>query len=264
MAMGTNIEWCDATFNPWIGCTKVSEGCKHCYAEALMDHRYGKARWGPTGTRVRTSAHNWNEPVRWNRQAAKVGVRKRVFCASLADVFEDRKELQAWRRDLVILMENTPNLQWLLLTKRPENIMSMLGNCTSMTPESWLGAMADRVWLGTSVENQEQADKRIPLLMTVPAAVRFLSMEPLIGPVTSGIAGVQWVIVGGESGKGARPMAAEWAMSIRDNCTKDAIPFFFKQGSAANWTDYKTFATFGDLAVRQLPEPALAGDQRSA
>lgn len=260
----SKIEWTDHTFNPWLGCTKVSDGCKNCYAETLMDHRYRKVKWGPTGTRQRTSETNWRKPLQWNRQAQAQGVRYRVFCASLADVFENNPQLLDWRQDLFNLIDQTPNLDWLLLTKRPQHVFDFV-------PGRWLAGLPTNVWLGTSVENQEQADKRVPELMKIPVGVRFLSMEPLLGPVdlwgaryknpsggltgaiTSWGCGINWVIVGGESGKSARLMQAEWVQAIKRDCEGASVPFFFKQGSAANWPDYKNFDSFGELAVRQLP-----------
>lgn len=250
MGENSKIEWTDHTFNPWIGCQKVSPGCQHCYAEQLMDKRYGRVQWGPTGTRVRTSDANWRKPAQWDRQAAADGVRRKVFCASLADVFEDRSELIEWRAELFAIIERTPNLDWLLLTKRPENVMEML-------PTKWRNQIPDNIWLGTSVENQEQADKRIPHLLKVPARIRFLSMEPLLGPVDlclvedvdgfeqaydvlrgvvslngqahSPISSIRWVIVGGESGPHARPMHPDWVRSIVGQCQSADVPFFFKQ-----------------------------------
>lgn len=266
----SKIEWTDHTFNPWMGCQKVSDGCKNCYAETLMDHRYGKVKWGPTGTRQRTSEANWRKPLQWNKQAKALGIRHRVFCASLADVFEDNPQLIDWRIELFRLIEQTPNLDWLLLTKRPENVNRMIEACT-WASDACMWLSINEPWIGTSVENQEQADKRIPELMAIPAKVKFLSMEPLLGPVdlwganyrnpsggltgaiTSWGNGVNWVIAGGESGKGARPMQTEWVQAIKRDCAAANVPFFFKQGSAANWPDYKNFATFGDLAVRQFP-----------
>lgn len=245
----SNIEWTDHTFNPWMGCAKVSDGCKNCYAETLMDKRYGKVKWGPQGQRVRTSAANWKKPLKWNREAAAAGKRARVFCASLADVFEDKPdqpEMDEWREDLFDLIELTPNLDWLLLTKRPENVMKMLPR--EWQPYSDWGGMVRNVWIGTSVENQEQADTRIPALLTIPAAVRFLSMEPLLGKVELSMIdgvfydggmpfpwqrleepGINWVIVGGESGPNARPMHPDWARKIQVECQLAGVPFLFKQ-----------------------------------
>lgn len=179
----SKIEWTDHTFNPWIGCTKVSDGCKHCYAETLMDKRYNKVKWGPQGTHVRTSAENWKQPKQWNRQAEKEGKRAKVFCASLADVFEDRPELAEWRRDLLELIINTPHLDWLLLTKRPENVTRMIERVTGFSDSEMWFFTATNVWIGTSIENQETADERIPELLKIPAKFKFLSCEPLLGPI---------------------------------------------------------------------------------
>lgn len=276
MAENSKIEWTDHTFNPWIGCTKVSDGCKHCYAETLMDKRMGKVQWGPEGTRVRTSAANWKKPLAWNKQrweeCADCGwrgphsdthdfcptcdgenlkpTRQRVFCASLADVFEGRPELVEWRNDLFTLIDKTPNLDWLLLTKRPENVNDMIYEIGHWTLDEF-----DNVWMGTSVENQQTADERIPHLLQIPARVRFLSMEPLLGPVDiseylpfgyyvpqsqltnylddgsrwANENSIHWVIVGGESGSGARPMHPDWARSLRDQCQEAGVAFHFKQ-----------------------------------
>ena len=239
MGETTGISWCDHTFNPYIGCTKVSPGCQHCYAETLMDKRWGKVQWGPLGERKRTSEANWRQPLQWQRKAAadSVNPRRRVFCSSLADVFEDRRAdcggdlLDIWRSDLWQLIAQTPNLDWLLLTKRPQNIVDM-------TPVSWrtAGRWPHNVWIGTSVENQEYADKRIPALLKVGVNQNFLSIEPLLGPVdlSQWIDALQWVIVGGESGHSARPMQAEWVRSLRDQCVAAGVPFFFKQIGGVN------------------------------
>lgn len=261
------------TFNPWIGCTRVSPGCQHCYAETMMDKRYGKVEWGPQGQRIRTSAAYWKQPLKWNRQAAAEGVRRRVFCASLADVFEDKPdqpELAEWRRDLFNLISETSNLDWLLLTKRPENVMQHLINAgRGFQPlPTW-------VWLGVSVESQEYADKRIPELLKIPAAVRFLSVEPLLGPANlsqwlsrtgsqdyftgfydGDVVGVDWVIVGGESGPGARPMRLEWVRDIVRQCQDAGVPPFVKQlGSkpAGEWgqVNHPFFAGHWQLADRK-------------
>lgn len=193
MAENSKIEWTDHTFNPWIGCTKVSDGCKHCYAETLMDKRMSKVQWGPEGTRVRTSAANWKKPLQWNKQAAAEGRRYKVFCASLADVFEDRPELVEWRRDLLNLILATPNLDWLLLTKRPQNIKPMLQAMPVLKRDNvWDHLWPEyfpNVWIGTSDEgNQHQ---RLDELRRIPAAVRFVSMEPLIAdPGTVNLDGI--------------------------------------------------------------------------
>ena len=254
----TKIEWCDMTFNPWIGCTKISAGCQNCYALDLMETRYQRVKWGPQGTRQRTSDANWRKPLAWNRKAEQEGRRYRVFCASLADVFEDRPELAPWRADLLQMIIKTPHLDWLLLTKRPENVNRMIEQATGFSDsEMWFHA-AQNVWIGTSVENQAAADERIPHLLSIPARVRFLSCEPLLGSVDIGHAipcgyycdpvgpdgyghhdhpfwtpqiasPIDWVIVGGESGHNARHMDEDWVRSLRDQCVSAGVAFFYKQ-----------------------------------
>lgn len=256
MGVNTNIEWCDATFNPWRGCTKVSAGCTNCYAETLSHRNPGTLGiWGDKGTRVVASEAMWRQPLKWDREASDSGVRRRVFCASLADVFEDRDELTEHRARLWQTILYTPSLDWLLLTKRPENVIPALKKVWDHQKTRSLhdGCLSDwidgtrppaNVWLGTSVENQEAADARVPRLLDTPAAVRFLSMEPLLGPVdlnrkelicetwrkglTIGTY-LDWVIVGGESGPKARPMNRAWVRDIRDQCQETGVAFHFKQ-----------------------------------
>lgn len=286
MGKNSRISWTDHTFNPWMGCTKVSPGCKNCYAERDMDHRFGRVKWGPQGVRIRTSAANWRKPLAWNRQAEKEDRRFRVFCASLADVFEDKPdqpEMNSWRADLFRLIQATPNLDWLLLTKRPEKAwewFAMLYQDEQAMERvfdsdfdfmDWVEAFNQQmpipnIWLGTSIENQATADERIPALLSVPAAVRFLSVEPLLGPVdlwgaryanpTGGLTGavthwsggVDWVIVGGESGPNARPMHPDWVRGLRDQCQNAGVPFFFKQ-----WGEYapREWEVERDLSIRK-------------
>jgi protein gp37 len=241
----TKIEWADHTFNPWEGCTKVGPGCDHCYAET-RNNRFGGGNWGAGAPRRRTSEANWKLPLKWNRQAEAQGVRFRVFCASLADVFDNEVD-PVWRLDLFKLIAQTPNLDWLLLTKRIGNAKNMLGDYQSVS-------LLPNIWLGITVVNQEEADRDIPKLLAFPARVRFLSMEPLLGPVDlsewlnfyNTIAGtntitnqraLSWVIAGGESGPGARPMEAEWVRGLRNQCNKAGVPFLFKQWGewAPNW-----------------------------
>lgn len=322
MGSESKIQWTDATFNPWRGCTKVSDGCKNCYADAMSKRNPAVLGiWGKNGTRVVASEAQWKEPVRWNRYA-RDGVcpkcfgrtfisekfeqlmpdggvlkdtrdticqhckgkgkvepyRSRVFCASLADVFEGEDTMPDGsianvldaRQRLLYTIGVTPYLDWLLLTKRPENVMHALKwqtNCDrwgdgqfsgSCLAEEWLnGHPPPNVWIGTTVENQEQADKRIPELLKIPAAVRFLSMEPLLSDVNlvpyiggpdedgncqkCGCAWVEgscpegfgpspdWIIVGGESGSGARPFDVAWARSIIGQCKAAGVPVFVKQ-----------------------------------
>jgi len=285
MSENTNIEWCDHTFNPWEGCQKVGPGCDHCYAEARNARFAGgqAINWGPGAPRRRTSAANWSLPLRWNDRAdafmAQHGRRQRVFCASLADVFDNAVD-QQWRLDLYDLIRATPNLDWLLLTKR-------IGNVNGWgLPVGGDGQVLPNLWIGATIVNQAEADRDIPKLLQVPARVRFLSMEPLLGAVnlrsiphgegeinalkpdtweeaielwrdTSeswiedfedwyGVnlsdgptgpmhAGIDWVIVGGESGPGARPMSPDWARSLRDQCEAAGVPFLFKQWG--EWID---------------------------
>jgi protein gp37 len=267
----SKIEWTDHTFNPWVGCTKVGPGCDHCYAESWAKRTGAAGLW--SGERRRTSAANWRKPLKWDREAATSGTRPRVFCASLADVF-DNEVPPAWRADLFALIRKTPNLDWLLLTKR-------IGNASEMMMQSGLLKPLDNVWLGATVVNQLEADRDIPKLLETPARLRFLSMEPLLGPVNietidnhgslydiakrglywRPLSGsytdsptIGWVIVGGESGGGARPMLDTWALEVRHQCLGAGVPFFFKQGSAANWPAYKDPSTFPEaLRVREFP-----------
>ncbi|MFZ5704950.1 MAG: phage Gp37/Gp68 family protein [Pseudomonadota bacterium] len=259
MAENTKIEWAHHTFNPWIGCMKVGPGCDHCYAETLATARLG-VEWGAGAPRRRTAASTWKQPLAWNRRAEMLGVRFRVFCSSLADVFDNEVD-PAWRTDLFELIRVTPHLDWLLLTKR-------IGNAANMLPVPFdFERLYPNVWLGATIVNQAEADRDVPKLLATPAAKRFLSMEPLLGPVrldrihetfddgrghswesclngkrwsdwggpdgnggdTEGHPNVDWVIVGGESGSGARPMHPDWARSLRDQCAAAGVPFLFKQ-----------------------------------
>ena len=182
MAENTKIEWATHTFNPWMGCTKVSPACDNCYAETLMDKRMGKVVWGAGQPRVRTGVKNWNLPLKWNREAERTGVRPRVFCASLADVFDNEVD-PAWRNDLFDLIDATRNLDWLLLTKRIGNAARMLPSNTSHTDADGFAELYPHVWLGATVVNQEEADRDIPKLLAVPAAKRFLSIEPMLSHI---------------------------------------------------------------------------------
>lgn len=244
MGKETGIQWTDATFNPWWGCTKVSAGCDHCYADTLAT-RYGHSIWGPDAARRFFGDKHWAEPLKWNRDAEQTGVRRRVFCGSMCDWAEGRPDQAEARDRLFALIEATPWLDWQLLTKRP-------GAIRHLVPVKWLLHPPHNVWYGTSVENQEQANRRIPQLLDVPAAVRFLSCEPLLGPVdltpwlweTAGPewAGsnpspdLSWVIAGGESGPGARPMHPDWARGLRDQCQAAGVAFHFKQ-----WGEYAPY-----------------------
>jgi len=269
----TKIEWCDATFNPWWGCVKVSPGCAKCYAETFDRRAFGTSKhvtpagevrephWGKDAHRRFFGEKHWRQPLAWDRaaenamNAAEHGQaggasgclphRPRVFCASMADVFEDRPDLVAERSRLACLIESTPNLDWLLLTKRPENVLRL-----------WSWGFPPNVWLGTTCEDQQRADERIPHLLAVPAAVRFLSVEPMLGPVVlspEAIGGypeseewarngpnrdrIDWVIVGGESGAGARPFDVGWARDIVEQCRVAGVACFVKQFGARPFTE---------------------------
>lgn len=308
MGEQTNIEWCDHSFNPWTGCAKVSPGCDHCYAEAWSKRAGTKVgKWGGTEPRVRTTPQNWSKPRAWNSQrywqcacgwrGTEKGMRHlddgfgawaacpacgqghfkttraRVFCASLADVF-DNQVPASWRADLFALIASTPNIDWLILTKRIGNARAMLAEAAatvefhSSQVKPWTtDSPWPNVWIGATVVNQAEADRDIPKLLGVPARVRFLSIEPLLNRVilrpcwlhagcgfgndedpassncfsrgTSGgphcawpSAQLNWIIAGGESGPGARPMHPDWATSLRDQCSAAGVPFLFKQWGA--------------------------------
>jgi protein gp37 len=226
MAQNSSIEWTDHTFNPWWGCSKVSPACNNCYAE-LWAKRMGHRVWGAAAERRFFSDSHWQEPLVWDEEARILRRRKRVFCASMADVFERRAELHPHRDRLWELIEATPWLDWLLLTKRPQNISEMV---------PWKRNWPTNVWLGTTVENQLYADRRLPFLLQSASVVRFLSCEPLLGALDlsgwfhkRGFRTIDWVIAGGESGAKSRPMHPDWASSLLRQCQKARVPFHFKQ-----------------------------------
>lgn len=280
MGKTTDISWADSTWNPWIGCSKISAGCANCYSEALMDLRYGRVKWGKGQPRSRTSPANWKQPLKWNRDAALVDwigentipeSKPRVFCASLADWLDDEVPIE-WLADLLRLIHGTPNLDWLLLTKRPENwLKRMIKACDSIVPFSmprevaqWIvdwrdGKPPANVWIGTTVENQAMADLRIPQLLRIPARIRFLSVEPMLEQINLGMyqweQTINWVIVGGESGPKARRFDPEWAEDIRRQCAFSEVAFFMKQcGQASNPKTFRDFNSFPEaLRLRQFP-----------
>ncbi len=255
MTTNTKIEWADHTFNPWIGCTKVGPGCDHCYAEADFDKRRGIVSWGAGQPRKRTAPSTWAMPARWNAEAARLGIRYRVFCASLADVFDNEVDRE-WRDDLATLILRTPHLDWLLLTKR-------IGNAGEMLGEMFLDGPPPNIRIGATITSQPEADRDIIKLLSL-GLPNFVSMEPLLGPVDLGLQcenwgndivmdpetgayecckacdftgignAIDWVIVGGESGPNARPMHPDWARSLRDQCQAAGVPFLFKQ-----WGEWK-------------------------
>jgi protein gp37 len=254
MSANSSIEWTDHTFNPWWGCVKVSPGCEHCYAENLSA-RYGHRVWGPAKTTTRRlfGETHWSEPIKWNSEAERLGVRRRVFCASMADVFEDHPEVASARARLWTLIPATPWLDWLILTKRPERIRTLV-------PTGWLDEPCPNVWYGTSVEDQLRADERIPHLARVPAAVRFLSCEPLVGPVRlPELLRIDWVIVGGESGPGARRMDPAWALSLREQCEEASAAYFFKQAGSVLATELG-MAGKGGHELTRLPRELRVRD----
>ena len=285
MSENSKIEWCDHTFNPWEGCTKVSAGCANCYAETRNSRWNGgiSPNWGKGKPRRRTSAGNWKLPLKWNRKAAEAGIRPRVFCASLADWLDDEVPL-GWLVDLLQIIAITPHLDWLLLTKRPENWERRIGlafadahvrdDCDEAGQMiwSWRKDGGERiapqnVWIGASVEDQAAADLRIPKLLEIPAKVRFLSCEPLLGPVNifhtaipervhqnedGRLNGdIHWVIAGGESGPKARPMNPSWVFSLRDQCETVGCSFLFKQ-----WGEWRGFQGYDVGEVFSFPDNA--------
>lgn len=280
MSENTKIEWCDHTFNPWEGCQKVGPGCDHCYAEKRNARFSGgvASNWGPGAPRRRTSASNWALPLRWNAQheafQTQHGRRQRVFCASLADVFDNAVD-PSWRADLFDLIAATPHLDWLLLTKRIGNAWKMMADACGVSVMSARLPLPN-VWLGATVTSQAEADRDIPKLLNIPARVRFLSMEPLLEPVdlrvididghceiyplrgtascvdedgepAPDLPGLDWVIVGGESGPGARPMHPDWSRSLRDQCTAAGVPFLFKQWG--EWVEVESDQTLRTACV---------------
>lgn len=284
MGENSKIEWTHHTFNPWVGCTKVSAACDHCYAEAWAK------RWGHgslwDGDRRRTTSGNWRNPIKWDAEAAAAGERRRVFCASLADVF-DNQVPERWRDDLWHMIDRTPHLDWLLLTKRPQNIAKMLPT-EKIGCKPW-GTGWPNVWLGTTAENQAEADRRIPALLAVPAVVHFISYEPALGPldltrlpfltgdhrhkqnaltgeallygyglyggpdltvrVDVSLPKLDWVIFGGESGPNRRHVDIQWGRYARDQCAAAGVAFFAKQVD-------KVQPIPDDLMIRQFPRSA--------
>lgn len=239
MGYATGIAWCDHTFNPWVGCTKVSAACDNCYAETLMDHRWHRVKWGAGQARSRTSAENWRQPGRWDTKAWADGVRRRVFCASLADVFDGEVDDQ-WRHDLFNVIACTDSLDWLLLTKRPA------------LARRWYDAhgFPAHVWIGITAEDTASFLARWQYIDDIPR-IRFVSAEPLLAPMLLPYR-PDWLICGGESGQHVRPMALDWARDLRDQCAELKTPFFMKQMSGR--TKAEREAIPDDLMIREFPE----------
>lgn len=250
MGSVTKIEWCDYTFNPWTGCTKVSEACRYCYA-AEINRRFNKGEnWGKGAPRKLASSSTWALPYRWARKQRgrfSLDHRPRVFCASMADWLDDEVPWE-YRYHLLKTIYVNQELDWLLLSKRPEKWHGLIdeilskerGNCDLDDLDRWLvdwigGKQPQNVWVGTTVESQADALTRIPELLKIPAEIRFLSCEPLLDEVNlwpfleQNPGAIDWVIAGGESGSKARPSNPDWFRHIRDDCGLCDIPFFFKQ-----------------------------------
>ncbi len=264
MGWNSSIGWCDATFNPWIGCTKLGPGCKNCYAEKDDHfHKWTPDGWGKGKKRYLTSHSSWQMPYQWNRKAVREGITYRVFCGSLCDIFDDEVDV-LWLHDLIKVIINTPNLDWMLLTKRPYLIRDRLRS-VSLSPKcseavaikikewfSYGAKVMPNVWLGCSIVNDEEMWMAYELLK-MPAVIHFLSIEPMLGPVDidDPELEIDWIICGGESGPKARPMHPLWARSLRDQCEDLEITFFFKQ-----WGQYYPIDSIqrkNDIIVSDLP-----------
>jgi len=263
----TRIYWTDHTWNAWWGCNEVSEGCDNCYARTWTNYTRGPGYWGPPGksNRLVTGEVNWKSPIRWNAKAAANDTswtkrwlpsvrgtqRRLVFCASMADIFEFHPELDHARQRLWRMIEQTPMLDWLLLTKRPMNIKRML-------PAEWLRHPRPNVWLGTSVEFQKWAEPRIEALLEVPAAVHFVSAEPLLGPLNLArwMPRINWVITGGESGAHHRPFDIEWVRDLDHQCGGFGVAHFFKQVGGLHHDDGGCL--LDGYERKQFPQPRIA------
>lgn len=266
MGESTSISWTHHTFNPWWGCVKVSPGCTNCYAETFS-RRAGQHVWGKDAPRRFFGDKHWNEPLEWNRAAKAAGEWRRVFCASMADWLEIRPDLIEPRARLLELVYRTRDLNWLLLTKRPECFVQAMRQVVESSKNAEGAAIAERwllkvppdnAWVGVTTENQEMADKRIPALLKIAAKIRFLSVEPMLGPVNimqpllkhkfkwcegvtmdhasmsrriADMPWLQWVICGGESGGQRREFQIEWAEFLAAQCT-GSIAFHMKQEAA--------------------------------
>lgn len=256
MGKDTGVDWCDHTFNPWWGCWKISPGCKNCYA-AAFDHRLGGDHWQRGGPRKFNKEGYWQQPLKWNKAAAKAGVRAKVFCASMADILEQHPDpaiaaLQYVARQRVWqLVDDTPELDWLFLTKRPEG--------AQMFPWVREGTCKPNAWLGVTAEDDEHAIRRIPLLqeMRPHFAKLFISYEPAVGPIwwnANLLRGIDWVIFGDESGRGRRDAELPWARMTRDACAQNGVTFFFKQ-----WCGDDVEGVGGDRHKGKIHLPILDG-----
>jgi len=226
MSENTKIEWADHTMNFWMGCTAVGPACDHCYAEDMMDRRYGRVKWGAGEDRVRTSPANWREPLKWDRKARETGRKATVFSLSLGDIWDNEVD-PLWREQAFAIMRQTPNLIWLLLSKR-------IGNAVKMCNAADRLGLPPNCALGATMVNQDEWDRDMPKLREagnrLGAMFTFASIEPMLAPIRmGGSLHPDWIIVGGESGPHARPTHPAWVRSIRDQCATLGVPFFFKQ-----------------------------------
>ena len=252
MAKNSAIAWTDNTFNPWWGCVRVSEGCVHCYAETFSK-RTGNDIWGVDKPRRFFKDKHWNEPKLWDKEAAKSDKPVYVFCASMADWLEDRPDLIEHRARLCKLVEDTPNLTWLLLTKRIENAVRLV-------PESWHGNAPVNAWFGVTTEDQKSYDKRIDALLDLRTSLNaskvWLSVEPQITSINLHNKNPDWIISGGESGAGCRPFNIEWARDLNEQCKRGNIAFFMKQQGGFPDKRDKIEQFPEDLRVRDFPTVA--------
>jgi protein gp37 len=257
MGAVTKIEWCHHTFNPWWGCLQVSPLCDHCYAMMLDTRWFKRAHWGPRAERRYFDNDYWQQPLKWDRRAAAAGCRRRVFCASMADVFDNAADPAA-RDRLWRLVRRTPNLDWVLLTKR-------IGNAPKMLPDDWRDGYPN-VWLIVSADQTALA-RDVAKLAAIPAVVHGVSIEPQLAPVRlDSFAGLlQWVINGGESGAGARPFHLEWARALAAECRTAGIPIFIQRlgsrphqagvrlrlrdAGGVDWSEWPA-----DLRIREFPQ----------
>lgn len=256
----SSINWTDHTANFWWGCQKVSEGCRFCYAET-QSRRFGKEIWGdPVNTRREPKLGIWSDITEWDTDARAEGVRRRVFVSSMSDFLEDHPLVYEPRERAMGIIENLEWLDILLLTKRPENAPRFLSR--------WFGDFPAHVWMGTTVENQNAADERIRHLLDVPAKIHFLSVEPMLEKIDLDLRGrnygidyptwsqdIDWVICGGESGKGCRPFDWDWARHLRDQCRRAGVAFWMKQGGGHPNKRHELTDLPDDLQIRETPPP---------
>lgn len=245
MSEKTIIAWTNHTWNLAWGCSKISPGCKNCYADDLSA-RYGWNVWGPSEPRRTFGDKHWAEPIKWNSAAATRRVRERVFCSSMCDNFEDHPTITAELFKLWPLIRSTPWLDWQLLTKRADRIADNL-------PGDWNNGYPN-VWLGVSIENMDYA-WRADCLRDIPAVVRFVSYEPALGPLNQlDLTGLDWIIFGGESGPRFRQADLQWSRDMRDKCRDAGVAYFHKQ-SSHRFTERGTL--LDGVEVREYPTPRV-------